>query len=222
MWRKYVRSAPLITLGLLFALPVHGPHAQSTNMKRAHAALEAAKAYKGQGDLVNAQNMFQVVISSSPEGTNVHREAEVELTYYLPLMRIQRLLWDGKVEAAERELLALQLQFENQPVRRQEIGRILTGLQTSDYNRSNPEETKIDERLLMREVKKRLDGYYQQNKRYPTTRSALEKVLPPNQPPLLSFDIGRYSSDGSAYLLVLSNKRDPSHTLTLHNTGLVD
>lgn len=222
MWRRYIRSTVSITIALLLAVPVHSLHAQNTNMKRAHEALEAAKAYKGQGDLVNAQNMFQVVLNSSPENANIHREAEVELNYYLPLMRIQRLLWDGKTEAAEKELLTLQQQFEDQPVRRQEIGRILNGLRTSDYALNNPEETKIDERLLVRKVKKRLDAFYQQNKRYPTTRTALVKVLPPDEPPLVSFDIGRYTSDGSGYLLVLRNKRDPNHTLTLHNTGLMD
>ena len=191
-------------------------------MKRAHAALEAAKAYKGQGDLLNAKNMFQVVVDSSPENTNIHREAEVELTYYLPLMMIQRLLWDGKVEAAEKELLTLQQQFENQPVRRQEIGRILSGLRTSNYKHDAPEKTQIDEGLLVREMKKRMDGYYRQNKRYPTTRDSLAKVLPPDESPLLSFEIERYSSDGSGYLLVLRSKQDPNHTLTLHNTGLMD
>ncbi|MDJ0956378.1 MAG: hypothetical protein QNI91_05965 [Arenicellales bacterium] len=191
-------------------------------MKRAHAALEAAKAYKGQGDLLNAKNMFQIVVDSSPEGTNIHHEAEIELTYYLPLMMIQRLLWDGKVEAAEKELLTLQQKFEDQPVRRQEIGRILSGLRTSDRTQNAPEETQIDEGLLMREVKKRLDGYYRQNKRYPTTRDSLAKVLPPNESPLHSFEIGRYSSDGSGYLLVLRSKQDPNHTLMLHHTGVME
>ena len=191
-------------------------------MKRAHAALEAAKGYKGQGDLLNAKNMFQIVIDSSPENTNIHHEAELELTYYLPLMMVQRLLWDGKEEAAEKELLTLQQKFENQPVRRQEIGRILSGLRTSNHARNAPEETQIDEGLLMRQVKKRLDGYYRQNKRYPTTRDSLASVLPPDKSPLLSFEIGRYSSDGSGYLLVLRSKQDPKHTLTLQHTGLMD
>ena len=222
MGHRYIFSAALVAVALLSVVPLHSLHAQNTNMKRAHAALEAAKAYKGQGDLVNAQNMFRIVIESSPKNTNIHREAEVELNYYLPLMRVQRLLWDGKTEAAEEELLALQQQFEHQPVRRQEIGRILNGLRTSDHARKNPKENKIDERLLIRNVKKRLDSYYRQNKRYPTTRTSLEKVFPPNESPLLSFDIGRYTSDGSGYLLILRNKQDPNHTLTLQNTGLME
>ena len=222
MRRKYKYPAALITTALLLLPPVQYLHAQNTNMKRAHAALEAAKAYKGQGDLLNAKNMFQVVMDSSPENTNIHREAEVELTYYLPLMMIQRLLWDGKVEAAEKELLTLQQKFEHQPVRRQEIGRILSGLRTSNTTQNVPEKPQVDEGLMMREVKKRLDGYYRQNKRYPTTRDSLAKVLPPDESPLLTFEIGRYSSDGSGYLLVLRSKQDPSHTLTLHNTGLMD
>ena len=214
--------AVLITTALLLLSPLYSLHAQSTDMKRAHAALEAAKAYKGRGDLLNAQNMFQIVVDSSPKDTNIHHEAEVELSYYLPLMRIQRLLWDGKMEAAEKELLTLQQRFENQPMRRQEIGRILTGLRTSNYSSKAPEDSKIDERLLVREVRKRLDGFYRQHKRYPTTRDSLAKVLPSNQSPLLSFEIGRYSSDGSGYFLVLRNKQDPSHTLTVHKTGLMD
>ena len=222
MCHRYNRPVALIAMVLLLLIPVHGSHAQNTNMKRAHAALEAAKAYKGQGDLMNAKNMFQIVVDSSPKDTTVHHEAEVELTYYLPLMLIQRLLWDGKVEAAEKELLTLQQKFEDQPVRRQEIGRILAGLRTSNYTQNAPEATQVDEGLLMREVKKRLDGYYRQNKRYPTTRDSLVKVLPPDKSPLLSFEIGRYSSDGSGYLLVLRSKQDPNHTLMLHHTGLME
>ena len=125
MPRSCTSTLVLAALAVLcLTVPSGHAAAQETNMKRAYAASQSAKAYKQKGDLGNAESMFRIVLENAPESSSIHREAEDELAYFLPLMRVQRLLWEGDTEAAEEELLRLQLQVDNQPLRRQEINRI--------------------------------------------------------------------------------------------------
>lgn len=208
-------------IAVLLAAAAHTAYAQNSNMKLAYESFEAGKAYKNQGDLLRAQQMYQLVLNSAPLDTNVYHEAESELNYYIPLMKIQRLLWDGKTAQAERELLTLQQQFEGQPIKRQEIGRILSGLK-SNNNGNEKEDKQIDEHLLLRQIKKTLSDFYRANNGYPTNGEALAEVLSNHQPLLSAFNIRRYSSNGNGYLLVLRSKKDPGHTLTLQNTGLME
>ncbi|MFC1681632.1 hypothetical protein ACFL1S_07630 [Pseudomonadota bacterium] len=195
--------------------------ADGTNMQQAHKAMEIARSYKGQGDLKKAEYMFQLVMKNSPPDSNIHREAEDELEYYVPLMRVQRLLWDGNAEAVEQELFALQQTFEDQPVRLQEINRILNGLRSSSTDDGGRRDNEVDEKLIMREATLKLDTYFRQHNRYPTSRTALTEALNLEAAPLDAFEIGRYSSRGTGYLLILRNKDDKSQTITMEKTGLL-
>lgn len=215
---RTVKALAVITV--LFSAGMPGAQAQTSNMKLAYEAFEAAKAYKNQGDLVRARKMYELAMNNARADTNIYREAKTEISYYLPLMKIQRLLLDGKTAAAEQKLLELQQQFDGQPLRRQEIGQILSGLKTNSAN-DGAEDEQIDEHLLMRQVKKALNDFYRANNSYPTNSKALTEVLTMQQPPLSAFDVRRYSSNGSGYLLVLRNKKDPTHVLTLQHTGLM-
>ena len=195
--------------------------AQSTDIQQAYKAMEMARSYRAQGDLANAESMFRIALRSAPKESNVHKEAQDELDYYLPLIRIQGLLWDGKVQAAERELFALQQTVEDRPIRRQEINRIMSGLRSTATDTRHSGDTTVDEKFVTREVQPGLHSYYRQNNRYPTSRSSLLDVLPFDRPPLDSFVIERYSSSGTGYLLVLRGKNGAGQTLTLQNTGLL-
>jgi hypothetical protein len=183
--------------------------------------MEMARSYRDQGDLANAEHMYRVALHSAPKESNVYKEAQDELGYYLPLIRIQRLLWDGKVQAAERELFALQQTFEDQPIRRQEINRIMSGLRSAASDTGRSGDAAVDEKFVVREVQTDLRKYYRQNNRYPTSRSLLLDVLPFDRPPLDSFAIERYSSNGTGYLLVLKGRNGAGQTITLQNTGLL-
>lgn len=216
--RGFIFPVVVFVVGAL--LTTHGT-AQSTNIQHAYKAMEMARSYKVQGELAKAENMFRIALHSAPEQSNVHREAQDELDYYLPLVRIQRLLWDGKVQTAERELFALQQTVEDQPVRRQEINRIMRGLQsTAATDTQRPGDATVDEKFVMREIRTALDSYYRQNNRYPASRSSLLDVLALDRPPLDSFEIERYSSNGAGYLLILRSK-GTSQTITLQHTGLL-
>jgi hypothetical protein len=195
--------------------------AQATNIQHAYKAMEMARSYRDQGDLANAEHMYRIAVHSAPKESNVHKEAQDELGYYLPLIRIQRLLWDGKVQAAERELFALQQTFEDQPIRRQEINRIMSGLRSAASDTGRSGDAAVDEKFVVREVQTDLRKYYRQNNRYPTSRSLLLDVLPFDRPPLDSFAIERYSSNGTGYLLVLKGRNGAGQTITLQNTGLL-
>ena len=195
--------------------------ADSTNMQQAYKAMEIARSYKGQGDLKRAGYMFQIVLNNSPSDSNIHSEAKDELEYYIPLMRVQRLLWDGNAMAVEQELFALQQAFEDQPVRFQEINRILNGLRSASADDEVQSPGEIDEKQVMQEVTLRLDTYFRQQKRYPTSLTALAEALDLGAAPLNAFEIGRYSSSGGGYLLVLQEKEDKSRTITMQKTGLL-
>jgi hypothetical protein len=195
--------------------------AQSTDIQQAYKAMEMARSYRAQGDLANAESMFRIALRSAPKESNVHKEAQDELDYYLPLIRIQGLLWDGEVQAAERELFALQQTVEDRPIRRQEINRIMSGLRSTATDTGHSGDATVDEKIVTRAVQTGLHSYYRQNNRYPTSRSSLVDVLPFDRPPLDSFVIERYSSSGTGYLLVLRDKKGAGQTLTLQNTGLL-
>lgn len=190
-------------------------------MKLAHEAFQVANALKVEGDLLNAEKMFTIVIENAPVDSNLRYEASEELNYNIPLMRIQRLLWDGKTALAERELLALQQKFEDQPVRRQQIGRIINGLRNSNSPSETVEPGSASERLIMRQVKALMHGFYVDNQRYPTSKADLLEVLPEGQPPLTQFEVKGYSTNGAGYLLVLRNRSNEGHILTIQNTGLM-
>lgn len=196
-------------------------YAQDTDMKRAYAALEAAASFKKRGDLVNAERMYRIVLQSAPRDSSIWEEADGQVTYFIPLMRVQRLLWDGNVAGAEKELLRLQLEFEDQPIRRQEINRILLGVRTSSIDAADPRETVVDEQEVISWVKHALERYHEQNDQYPTSRDALKELLDFSRPPLGGFEIWEYRGDTAGYLLILHSQRDDGRTLTLHNTGLL-
>ena len=195
--------------------------AQEINTKRAHEAFHAAKAYKNQGELLHAERLFQIARDSAPADSNIRFEASEELEYYLPLMKIQRLVWDGQTEVAEQALLALQQKFEDQPIRRQQIGQIVIGLRDSAAQAAGTEDKKVNERLLLRQVKALLHGFYVDHDRYPNSEAELADLLPPNQPPLSSFGIRRYATQGDGYLLILESKENAGQLLTIQNTGLM-
>ena len=215
----FIFSVVVFVVGAL--LTTHGT-AQSTNIQKAYKAMEMARSYKVQGELAKAENMFRIALQSAPEESNVRKEAQDELDYYLPLVRIQRLLWDGKDQAAERELFALQQTVEDQPVRRREINRIMLGLQSTATDTRRPGDAAVDEKFVMREIRTALDSYYRQNKLYPASRSSLLGVLAFDRPPLDSFEIDRYSSNGAGYLLILRSTKGTSQTITLQHTGLLE
>lgn len=206
---------------IVWALVVLQVTADSTNMPQAHKAMEIGRSYKSQGDLQRAEHMFRLVMKNSPEQSNIHLEAKDELEYYIPLMRIQRLLWNGNAEAVERELFALQKAFEGQPVRLQEINRILNGLQSASPAEDGSGDREVDEKQVMRVSRMQLDAYFRQNNSYPTTPSTLSEALDLSAPPLAALEIERYSSNGTGYLLVLRKKDDRSQTITLQHTGLL-
>lgn len=195
--------------------------ADSINMRKAYKAMEVAQSYKVQGDLRRAEEMFRLVLRSSPVDSNVYREAKDELEYYLPLIRIQRMLWNGNAEAVERELFALQQAFEDQPIRLQQINRIREGLRSAAAADQGGGETELDEKQVIREVAEKLDQYFRLHDRYPTSRSALVEALALDSAPMDVFEIGRYSSNGAGYLLVLRKKEDRSQTITMQKTGLL-
>lgn len=212
----------LLTAVIGLCLAVYSA-ADSTNMQKAYKAMEIAQSYKGQGDLKRAEQMFQLALRNALVDSNVYREAKDELEYYLPLMRIQRLLWEGNAEAVEQELFALQQAFEDQPVRLQQINRIREGLRSAaaaDQDQGGGD-SELDEKQVIREVTGKLDEYFQQHNRYPTSRSALIEALALDSAPMDVFEIGRYSSNGAGYLLVLRNKEDRSQTITMQKTGLL-
>jgi len=217
---RFVFIFPMVVVVFGVLLATRGA-AQTTNIQQAYKAMEMARSYRAQGDMANAEAKFRIALQSAPQESNVYQEARDELVYYLPLVRIQRLLWDGKIQAAERELFALQQTVEDQPVRRQEINRIMSGLRSTATDVQRPGDAEVDEKFVMREVRKRLNDYYRQNNRYPTSRASVLDVLPLDRPPLGSFEIKRYSSSGAGYLLVLRNRKDPSQSITLQNTGLL-
>ena len=216
--RSLGRVVPLSLAGVLFATV---GVSQTPNMERAYQAMEIARSLKARGDLDDAERMFRLVIESAQKGSNVAAEAQDELGYYIPLLRIQKLVWDGQLQRAERELLALQQTVEDRPLRRQEINRIMSGLRSGSAAPGDEEAGKIDEKQVTQVARSALDTWFRTHGDYPASRSALRSALPLDAVPLSAYEVSRYSTDGAGYLLVLRRKSDPAQTITLQHTGLL-
>lgn len=194
---------------------------QSTDFEKAHHAMEIARSFKAQGELQKAEKLMRLAMDNSSPDSNLYKEAKDEIEYYLPLARIQRLLWAGKNQTAEAQLLALQMTVENQPLRRQEIGRIMNGLRTDPTDLVGRPDDTIDEKFVLRAVQTTLESYFRRNEQYPLHRDGLLDILAFDEPPLNTFEVERYTSNGGGYVLVLRNKNDANQAITLQNTGLL-
>lgn len=190
--------------------------------KAAVEALAAGRREKGEGHLAQAEVQFQKALAAAPRGGDVYRAALEELTYQLPLMRVQRYVLSGQRLKAEHLLQDLLKDHQGD----EKKNRHLVGL-IARLRKSKPGETGIASepgsgRKAINSVEQTLSRFYQDHGHYPRGYRELNRILPADRYPLSDYDIVHYVERGHAYGLTLRSKSDPENLLSVQETGLVE
>ena len=201
--------------------PGAAPEPAGTPASKAAAALSAGRVQKGQGNLIQAETQFQKALDNAPRGSDIYKAALEELTYELPLMRVQRYVLAGEKSKAGALLQELLQEHKSDKKKSRHLVELIARLrkgalvQGGVYNQPGGGRRAIDG------VERTLQRYFAKNGHYPRGYAELNRILPADRYPLNRYDIVHYVASGHAYGLTLRSKSDPENVLTVQNTGLV-
>lgn len=184
-------------------------------------ALDAGRRAKGERDLAQAEAHFQDALAAAERGGEVYRAALEELTYYLPLMRVERDVLEGQWQKAERLLQDLLEWHRDDENKSEHLVGLLAELRDRRPSQGGVYTRKEAGQRVVEMVQRRLDRYRDKHGRYPHGYDELNEILPAGRYPLDDFDIVRYVGRGGSYGLTLRSKADPANQLTVQKTGLV-
>lgn len=219
-----VAAAIVFCLGLAPAAVADTPQDEPAGVsgpEPAAQALNAGRRAKGERDLARAEGHFQDALAAAERGGEVYRAALEELTYHLPLMRVERYVLEGQWQKAERLLQDL-LEWHRDDERKSEhLVGLIAELRERSPSQGGVYTRKGDGERVVELVQRRLDRYRDKHGRYPHGYDELNKILPAGRYPLDDYDIVRYVGRGGSYGLTLRSKADPANQLTVQKTGLV-
>ena len=183
-------------------------------------AFERGQIFKRRSNYELAREQFEIARQIAPDSSSIAKQAELELSYYLPLHLIQTKVHNGDLDEAEQLLKKLSAVNQAEPQRFEELSTMLRNLRVM-RNASSAQRLSVDQDQVIQGVRRVLEDYRRERGRYPPGYRELNIALPPNQPPLEQFLVASYLVGDTGYVLVLRSKHDPKHMLTLQNTGLL-
>ncbi len=183
--------------------------------------MERGRELSSGGKFETARIQFEIARQMSPTDSTLYKQASDELDFHLPMREIERRLHVGDLAAAEQLLAELLTRYAGDVERRGQIEAMRQALTALRNALPLPGSVTVDGDAVLVGVRRILEDYRRRNRRYPIGYRELNTVLPPNRPPLEVFLVAHYEADGSGYLLVLRNRYEQKHTLTLRNTGLI-
>jgi hypothetical protein len=186
----------------------------------AKKSLERGRMFKQRGQFRQAWEQFEIARQIAPQSSPYRQQAEQELNYHLPLMEIQHRVNVGDLDGAEQLLNELLVINQSTPSRLTELNTMLQNLKVM-RSAGSGRSISIDHNAVVEQVRRILEEYRRARGRYPVGYRELNDTLPPNRPPLQHFLVGRYEGTGGGYLLVLRNRYNTSHVLTIQNTGML-
>lgn len=201
--------------------PSVAPGSGGASASRAAAALSAGRLQKGEGHLIQAEIQFQKALDNAPRGSDVYKAALGELTYQLPLMRVQRYVLAGEKNKAGALLQQLLQEHKTDKKKSRHLVELIARLRKGDLVQGGVYDQPGRGRRAIDGVERTLRRYFAENGHYPRGYEELNRILPPDRYPLSGYDIVRYVASGHAYGLTLRSKTDPGNVLTVQNTGLV-
>lgn len=187
----------------------------------AAAALSRGRQEKGDGHLALAEEQFQKALASAIRGSKVYKAALEELTYQLPLMRVQRYVLAGERQKAGRLLEELLQEHKSDEKKSRHIVELIAGLREGGEAQDGVYGQPGSGHRTISVVERTLNRFYREHGRYPRDYDELNQILPPDRYPLTAYDIVHYVEQGHAYGLTLRSKSDPDNVLSVQDTGLV-
>ncbi|MGA8260746.1 MAG: hypothetical protein WB783_11080 [Arenicellales bacterium] len=187
----------------------------------AAAALSRGRREKGEGHLALAEEQFQKALASASRGSKVYKAALEELTYQLPLMRVQRYVLAGARQKAGRLLEELLQEHQSDEKKSRHLVELIARLRKGGEAQDGVYSQPGSGHRTISVVERTLNRFYRKHGRYPRDYDELNQILPPDRYPLTDYDIVHYVEQGHAYGLTLRSKSDPDNILTVQDTGLV-
>ena len=185
------------------------------------AALSRGRREKGEGHLALAEAQFQKALASARRGSEVYEAALEELSYQLPLMRVQRYLLAGERRKAGRLLEELLQEHKTDEKKSRHLVELIARLRKSGGTQGDVYPQPGSGHRTITAVEQTLNRFYKEHGRYPRDYDELNQVLPPDRFPLSDYDIVHYVENGHAYGLTLRSKSEPDNILSVQDTGLV-
>lgn len=180
-------------------------------------ALQESQEYQQNGQFGLAKIVLQHGIElAKAKGSSLDKLKD-ELEYAMPLLQAKELLVLGQPDQAEEILLGLAEKFDTDQKRSGEISALQGALSQSRFLASARRD---NERIVTREVRKRLSEFYIQHGVFPSF-AELNKLLPPEDPVLQNYEIVYFKAVPNAYRLVLRNLHNPENLLKIEATGLI-
>ncbi|MBS1269370.1 MAG: hypothetical protein MAG794_00320 [Gammaproteobacteria bacterium] len=172
-------------------------------------ALSAGRWAKGEGDLAQAETAFHEALADAERGGDIFHAAFEELTYHLPLMRVERHVVAERWSEAERLLQDLLEQHQSDGEKSRHLVHLIAQLRDGTPSEGGVYTQEGGGRGAMRHVVQVLERFLDEKGRYPRDYQELNAVLPADRYPLNEFDIVHYIARGRAYGLTLRGKTDP-------------
>lgn len=187
---------------------------------RARDALMTGRSFKRRGDLLRAIRAYQEAYLYSARDSYIRAEAQEELHFNLPLMRVHQLMLAGDRNEAITIVKRLQAFHSEDAKRQQLLSDVLARVQDPNFLPvPKPRPASVEQ--VVAQIRQVLERYRREHDGYPHGYSELNELLPANTPPLQQFDITRYRRSGSGYSLELRAKRPPHNTYNIEKTGLL-
>ncbi|HSH41200.1 MAG TPA: bacterial transcriptional activator domain-containing protein [Arenicellales bacterium] len=201
--------------------PDEGSAGSTSKATPAVESLAAGRRAKGERDLARAERHFQAALAAAERDGEVFRSALEELTYHLPLMRVERYIRSGRWEQAERSLQDLLEQHQADEEKSRHLIGLIARLRDSRPVPGGVHSSQGAGRKAIEHVERILDQFLREHGRYPLGYDELNEILPAGRYPLDDYDIVHYVGAGRGYGLTLRSRNNPENLLSVQRTGLV-
>ena len=194
---------------------------RDSDMQGARRELERGRSQLYAGRFDEARESFQRATKMAPANSSVAAEAAEHAEFRLPIARAHRRLLMGQRARAEvvlREALAANQAY---PERVRQLNEMLTNLSALAQTEAEAQPLGLDNAVVVEAARGALESFRQRTGHYPVTSAELQRLMSTQKAPLDTFEVVRFAGDGSGYLLVLRNRNDPVHVITLQKTGLL-
>lgn len=228
--RRWVTGAGILIL-LLICIPAADaqsraptPDGQSGSeaAKAAEEALVAGILAMRHDNLLLAERLFHQALGADEGGGHVRDKATEELSYRLPLKRVERHLESEEWEQAERLLEDLRERHQSDQQKARHLDHLLARLRDGALHPDAVGAQTGDRRAVVRSIERTLEGFLEDNGRYPSGYEEINEILPSGEPPLIEYEIVHYTGNSRAYGLTLRNTVNPENQLTVQSTGLIE